>query len=1040
MDVGVRILGAPEVYADGAWLPLAPTRPHAALAYLAVRGGLVRRAEVATLLWPDAEARNAHAALRQVLARLDHGPFGALIGRDRSGLWLGCDSDAGGFRRAVAELRWADALTLHGGPLLQGFEIDDADEFAAWLAGERAAVAQDWARACRALLASAVAEGRHDEAERYADLLVRADPLDEQAVREGMRAAAAMGDQRSVARRYQALVADLEREVGVAPEEETRALWGRLTTAGAPRIGVEHARAPRVGDVRPTGERRGVVGREDAIADLVERLSDRATRLVTLLGPGGIGKTTLAGAVVAELASAFAGGARIVSLEGARGQDAVALAIAQAFDVTLTPRAPIGPQLARALDGRRSLVVLDGFEMHLAQLSTVDELLRATSDLQLLVTSRVRLHHSHEVVVEVDPLATRDAGRGAEGAAAATAVSPAAQLFLRAAAARLSLRDVRRLDLTAVERVTEALGGHPLAIEIAASWIDVLGVAGLEAQVGTSWEPLHSDDVDRSERRRDVRAVVQEAWDALASEERGAWARLAVMPGTLDPAVAAEVGASGWRALRHLLDRAVLRHDGERLTLHPLLARFGRERARAEEMEDAAWGAATQVWRSRIARQVDPRSGRRVRLHADDLEQALGAWRWALAAGDWAALADMAVGLWRALDERMRGREADVMTREAVERLLPASGRDRDVALARLWPELGETLFANRANAARALELAVACGDDLAAALAHGMIARGNFTAERAAHVEAARACFQRAGDAVGLAELLVGQGGASILAGLHAHAASLLEEARERFERLADADGLALVYVRRGRLSLHRGELAAADADLQSARRLLARFGGGSALPTLLEVEAELARLVGGRERALAAVNTYVRELSGRATDPSYGDLVLRTGFHLRFGAPERLLEMADRWAAHRATLGGNLTHRMLASLCLAIAYARLGAPERAAAPLTLAIRLARPLEVPRMVAAIAVAAATVAAARGEGAPARRLLDLALRHPSLEYEWRLDAEALRAAPADGGPVGGADDDGAPTDDAAILHEIEDWMAGWGDAGEGVAP
>jgi hypothetical protein len=89
-------------------------------------------------------------------------------------------------------------------------------------------------------------------------------------------------------------------------------------------------------------------------------------------------------------------------------------------------------------------------------------------------------------------------------------------------------------------------------------------------------------------------------------------------------------------------------------------------------------------------------------------------------------------------------------------------------------------------------------------------------------------------------------------------------------------------------------------------------------------------------------------------------------------------------------------------------------------------------------MVAAVALAAATVAAARGEGAPARRLLDLALRHPSLEYEWRLAAEALRAVLADGGPVGGADDDGAPPEDAAILDVVEGWLEGWADAPAGV--
>ena len=1041
MEVGVRVLGAPEAYAEGAWLPLAPTRPHAALAYLAVRGCLVRRAEVAALLWPDAPARNAHAGLRQLLMRLDRGPFGALIGRDRSGLWLACDSDAPAFRRAIAESRWADAVAAHVGPLLHGFEIDDADEFAAWLGSERVAVAEDWGRACRALLVTAVAEERHADAARYADLLVRSDLLDEQAVREAMRAAAAMGDRRGVARRYEALVVVLERETGQAPEPATQELWRRLKTAGDARQLVPTA-IPRlpIEDVRWTGERRGVIGREGAIADLAERLRDREMRLVTLLGPGGIGKTTLAAALVAELGAAFADGARLVSLEATQGPEAVALAIARAFGVELTPGAPGGRQVARALEGRRSLVVLDGFEMHLDQLSTVDEILRGTTGLRFLVTSRVRLHHSQEVVVEVDPLVTRATSRPAEGGALAPYVSPAGQVFLRTAAARLPLRVVRQLDLEAVERVAEALGGHPLAIELAASWVDVLGVEGLEEQVQASWAPLHSEDVDRPTRRRDVQGVVQEAWDALASEDREAWARLAVMPGSLDRAVAADVCGNRWRGLRHLLDRAVLRHDGERLALHPLLARFGRERARVEGLEGVAWGAAVRVWRSRLAQQVDPHSGRRVRLHADDVEQALGAWRWAVAACDWAALADMAVGLSRVLDERMRWREASDLCREAVDRLLPARGRDRDVALARLWPGLGETLFETKSLAARALALAVARGDDLAAAEAHAWLARGTFTPDRAGHVEAARVHFERAGDPVGLAHLLVTQGGASVLAGLHAHAASLLEDARERLERLADADGLALAHAKRGRLALHRGDLVAAHAEMRAARRWAAQTGAGEPSPYLLEVESEIARVSGGPEQAAAAaMDAYLRALGARM-EATYDERSMRTGFHLRFGPPERLLEVASAWAAHRETLGGRTIHRMLVNLCLAIAHARLGAPERAAEPLALAVRLARPLQVPRIVAAIASAAGTVAAARGDGDRARRLLGLALRHPALEYEWRLDADALWVSLADGGIVSdfGSDDAGAPVDDASILGEVARWLEGWADAG-GVA-
>jgi DNA-binding SARP family transcriptional activator len=299
MEVGVRLLGAPEAYADGAWLPLAPTRPHAALAYLAVHGGRVRRGEVAAVLWPDADTRSAQTGLRQVLMRLDRGPFGALVGRDRLGLWLLCKSDVVEFRKAIAELRWADAVTLHGGTLLDGFEIDDADEFTTWLSGQRTRVAEDWGRACRALLAAALEEGRYDDAERYADLLVRADPFDEQAVREAMRAAAAMGDQRGVERRYEALAERLERETGLVPGDETQALWARLRSAGDAHAGPQPATPVAIwpGLTPPAAtETSFFAGREPELGrlgDALHRVASEGVQTVFVVGEAGSGKTEL---------------------------------------------------------------------------------------------------------------------------------------------------------------------------------------------------------------------------------------------------------------------------------------------------------------------------------------------------------------------------------------------------------------------------------------------------------------------------------------------------------------------------------------------------------------------------------------------------------------------------------------------------------------------------------------------------------------------------------------------------------------------------
>jgi len=1033
MDVGVRLLGTPVARVGGAWLPLGPSKPHAALAYVAASGGFVRRAELAELLWPGLDGGHAHASLRQALRRLATGPLGDLLGRDRAGVWLEGDCDVAGFRRAVAERRWVDALAAHQGTLLEGFEIDDADEFGAWLASARVAVAEDWRRACRALMAEANTKGRHGDALAYADLLVRADPLDEQAVREAMQAALADGDARGAARRFQDLTSLLWDECGVEPEAATQALFDRLAEPTRDEWAV--AGSHRIDAVRPraVGERRGLIGRDGALSDLVERLRERESRLITLLGPGGIGKSALASALAVELEAAFSDGAVFVPLEGAEGPDAVALALAHAAGLRVARRGPIGGHIVRALEARRMLVVLDGFEAFIEQLPFVDALLHGARELRLLVTSRVRLHHSAEVVFEVDPLATGASGSGGT-AVGPPVVSPAAQLFLRAAAGRLPLATVRRFVLERVERVVEALGGHPLAIELAASWVDVLGLDLLADQLRTSWTPLSSDDVDRSQRQRDVRAVIEETWQNLTDADRVAWMRLAVMPGSLESAVAAEVGGGGWQALRRLVDRAILRHRGARLEFHALLARFGREQAEAAGQVDDAWRAARAVWRTRIARQVDPRSGRLVDVHPDDLDQAVGVWRWACVAKDWETVAEMAVGLMRALEQRMRWRQAMELRQDAVDRLIAAaSGPARDVALARLWPLLGPTPWAQKANAARALTLAAARGDDLAIGLAHARLARGNFSAEREVHVREARAAFERAGDEIEIAALLRIQGELSVMAGQLDHAQRLLTEALRRSERLGDLEGMARALLFMAGHDAFTGDLAAARDHMRQARELLVRSGGpdhAAWTPMLLVVQAAVARVAGDRDEAARAFEAFTRAVAQEADAP-YLELVLRVAHHARFGSPAETLEAAECLLRHPETMGGRTIYRMLAHLQVAMSHARLGEPELGLDHLRDAVRLARPWDVPRLVAWIAVTAATVALARGQTAFAARMADAAWRHPVLEAEARANLEPVRAAL--GLETGAAAPERAAVPAATtpvdVLDEVEAWLS-----------
>lgn len=1042
MDESVRLLGPPAVRTDGVWTPLSPTKPHAVLAYFAYRGSPVRRAEVAALVWPEADAHHAHAGLRQALLSLHKEPFGDRIGSDRTRVWIDRTADVIAFREALAARRWRDAVDVHRGPLLQGFEVEDADEFGAWLDSERTVVAEAWRRACRALIGEACDAGRFDDALGIADQLVHADPLDERAVRDAMRTASAGGDLRGVERRYRVLEQSLASEFALLPEPATRELHDELSA------GSKAVPTPAVATTSPTRRtigaprRHPVLGRDRTLADLSELLRDETVRLVTLLGPGGIGKSTLATALASRVRSAFPDGVFVALLEDASESDAVARMVAQATGIAVNPRAPLTPQLTATLEDRRALLVLDGFETHLDEVATVDALVRDAYELRVLVTSRARLQLSNEFVVDVEPLETRANGRPAEAVAAPA--SPAAQLFVRAAAHRAPAEVVRGFDPETVERIVATLGGHPLAIELAASWMDVVGLDALEARLSTSWAPLHSDDADRSPRRSDVQAVIEEIWQHLEGADRAAWARLAVMPGSLDRAVAVEVAGVGWRGLVRLRDRALWRHRRDRIELHALIARFGRERAAAAGWTDTAWRAAAGAWRTRIAEEVDPHSGRLRRWHPHDVEQALGAWRWAVAHGDAPVMADMAVGLIRALDQAGREREIEALGAAAVDvlrspnvrrRYADAPGRPRERALARVWSLLGRGPKARGRHAARALAVGRRLGDDQAVALAlTGLIESAPATRvpERLA---SARAAFERAGDRIGLAQLLTGRGTRLAFIGRTDEGEAVLHEALPLLRQLGDVQGEIWIHEALGIAPMLRGDFDAIPRHLAAARACAAASGMLGHEQMVLQGDVWVAAITAPREVADARYAAFIAWAARHGGAPMT-EAGLGCELRFRFGTPEETIAQAHVALSVTGAPKRVIPVGALANQHLATSHARLGELAEAAAALAEALRMAQALDSPRFLAHTALTAAEVAAAHGDAEQARAFLDLAWRHPGLAFSLRAQAEALAERVAAPWPPPAA----AQTDDVDVGRAVEEFLADAGPAPSGAPP
>ena len=555
-------------------------------------------------VWGDAPPKAPHAALHTQISRVRALIRPAALDAVAGGYRLTADTD---LARAEAALRRpgdeGSALALwRGAP---GEDLDDggpAHELA-----RRAGAAFDRLEARSAT--AALAAGEIDTARAIAERRIAADPLDEPARILLMRALARDG------RTAEALAAYAEwrrvsiTELGTEPGEEAARLHRELLTDGAPASSAP-SRAAAVGlpaEVTP------LIGRDAESAELVRLLGE--SRVVTVLGPGGVGKTRIAEAV--GLAVAEAGTpVYYVPLAAVRSADGVLPAVSRVLGLAEAdlgadgmPRRAIrdlGARVVEALGRRRCLVVLDNCEQVVdACAEVVGDLVAGAPGVTVLATSRVPLRIRAERVHPLPVLAT------------AGSASAAVELFAQRARA---VRPDVPLPGGAVAELCRRLDGLPLAIELAAARVRTLSVEEITDRLEQRFALLRSADRSAPDRHRTLHAVIEWSWELLESDAQRTLRRLCRFPAGFDTAAAAAVTGLDPIALDDALESLVnqsLLHVTEsggrtRYRMLETVREFGEERlAEAPRSIDgtgegtgvdramASWAAAlsAQMWR-----------------------------------------------------------------------------------------------------------------------------------------------------------------------------------------------------------------------------------------------------------------------------------------------------------------------------------------------------------------------------------------------------------------------------------------------------------
>jgi predicted ATPase/DNA-binding SARP family transcriptional activator len=412
-----------------------------------------------------------------------------------------------------------------------------------------------------------------------------------------------------------------------------------------------------------------LIGREEDLTRLHALLDDPACRLVTLVGPGGIGKTRLALEAGGTRRGRYRDGVVTVSFVGtspARAEEAADLVVtnlAAALGVSLAvPRDP-RELLADALAGCQLLLVLDNLEQLRDAAGVLAELLGRAPGVQVLGTSRRRLGLGVEWLIEVPGLPYPPPGADADAA-----TYPAVRLFEdRARLLRPGFRPAA--DLAAVGRVCRLVAGVPLAIELAARWVRSASPAAIADRLAADGELLATTAPDVEPRHRSIRSVIDWSWELLGEGERQALARLSVLRGGFDLDAAAAVAGAGLPQLAGLVDHSLVEvgEDG-RYNMHELLRQYAAQRLAADPAEELEVGRRHALHFSGLLPDPDrPLPDGPAELDAD-VENLRSATEWLIEQGDPSELDRHLTRLWEFYRRRGWFREAQAVLGAALRR------------------------------------------------------------------------------------------------------------------------------------------------------------------------------------------------------------------------------------------------------------------------------------------------------------------------------------------------------------------------------------
>lgn len=612
----LKLFGAPRLERDGQPIKLETWKAAALLAYLALNQQTHQRGALATLFWPDQGETQARSSLRRTLwtvrqALNEDGIYGdkQTVGLQMVGDWV---VDVLHFQRIVAtgnrpanlvakeqieHLR--AAVALYQADFLAGFTLPDCPAFDEWQFFTATRLRETLATILQRLIEWDTAQQNYPAAIEAARRWVMLDNLHEPAQQCLMQLYALAGQPAAALRQYEECKRLLNEELGVPPADATTQLATTIrtnrpavsTAAPLPTLPSSQSVVTKVPDPHNLpAQATPLLGRTLELAELDLLMFDRNARLITITGPGGMGKTRLALAVAERhlAANRLRDGAWLVELAAVEEAQAIVPALAKTLGLAVEhskdSNEELQQQVVDFLRAKQLLLVFDNFEQVLEGRTLLAEILTVAPQVYIVVTSRERLHLRNEQIYPIG---------GLEYPATITDVdAPALLFFLEMVRHSLPTFQPTPQELHELVLICQLTGGMPLALELAAGWVQLLPFSAIREAIQTNLDLLERTEHDTSLRHRSMRATFDTTWTLLTAEERAGLVQLSVFRGGFTRASAQQVAAVTVKQLAVFVNKSLVDYHRatDRYRFHELLRQYIIEKlAEVGARDEAQW-------------------------------------------------------------------------------------------------------------------------------------------------------------------------------------------------------------------------------------------------------------------------------------------------------------------------------------------------------------------------------------------------------------------------------------------------------------------